>query len=60
MQIGSLVQVTETTLGGTCLPTWMARVQEISGNVVVVSNGTRQGYVSRREVKEIGELLPVR
>ena len=60
MQRGTLVKVTENTLAGTCLPSWVGRVQQISGTVLVVSNGKRQSYVSLGEVEEIGEMLPVR
>lgn len=62
LQKGSLVRVYPVTLAGTCLPSWVGRIQEIHNeNVVSVSNGTRtDNYVHTSEVKEIAEMLPVR
>lgn len=62
MQIGTLVSVTSITLAGTCLPTWVGRVDQISGDLVVVKNDRQRGFASLSlgEVKEIAELLPVR
>lgn len=62
LQKGTLVRVHPVTLAGTCLPSWVGRIQEIhSEKVVAVSNGTRtDNFVHVSEVKEIAEMLPMR
>jgi|KBSSwiStaDraftv2_1062776.scaffolds.fasta_scaffold13426_3 hypothetical protein len=61
MQRGTLVRVYPVSLAGTCLPSWVGRIEKIHNDeVVAVSNGTRtDNFVHVSEIKEISEVLPV-